>query len=1721
MALDTFAIQLKLELERFIKNIADARLRIKGIEKQAAETSKKISESFSAIEGPKESIEDTEGAISKLGGTLLRVGKIITVAGGIVAGLTVVRFLLADVADGAPRLASVFGTLGTGVSTLAGSLSGLARVLLGAGSAVTFITGQLASLAGSFAGIQTGLITLAASPAVRIFASTLVDAFDAVAFSIGRAVKSIPRLAGSLGNLVIGGKRVSQIFSALPGLIGGVAAALGNFAVAGFNAGGVFLTRLVPNLTGIIKPIRNAVIAFAAFTAFLRGAVSATVINFVRKLILLTNAFDAMVIGGAAGIPVLGKLLVTFKKTAIGAALFGLAAGDAGAAAAVMTAGVGGLNIAIIALNAVIGITGIILTKLGKALLSTAEKLGILAAKTELAAKNIEFGLTRANAATAEGVGELENLNKLIEETADKFGASVKFVTETTAAFIALQPEMRLSSELFKQVIEDTVVLAVTTGQSSRALIDVADVFKNISQPLRNFAAISTSLTEVQERLSKDSVFLSEVLSKITENTEDNIIATARAIIVTEGLSARQRTLTEGSNNLIIAQGRLTAAFENLGVQLGQTVSPILSRIVDTLKAFTNILSSVPGPLKAVVGQIITLAGVAAVLVGTFLKLATAIILVTNAGRILNSILPLQIGQLGKLSEIIQRNTFAFTGQAIAVTSASGVFRSFFAIANEGFRRVTISLNNFIKALLVFDLTRLTKGFSGFGSSIEGVGLKAKLATIGTKIFRSSIFLLIKTLGPLILAIEFISRLFSRLNKRYKVAEALTRLVNRVFGTQFKVVEALAFILAKLSQILEVGVLVAMGAVELAAFTLILAFIKILDVIQFMNAVIDTFTLGIFKLEARFKSLTKGIREVAQDGLDQLGENLNQTTKDIVKLIARVASAKTGFEDAEDAIDGTGKAAKKIVVTVKQLAVGFDILRASLNAAFKNTEEQFETQLQNLQIMRDAQIELVDATIQSEDLKAKRVLQIERQTSRQIIALSERRLNKALKDIDTREQAELKAIEIASDTEGQSFEERIKSLAEVTQAANEARLERLREFEKTTDAEIDAEQAAARKRIKIIEDAARDIENTEKAGLRRREDRLISLLSDQKQAAARQTRFEKGITTAREQRAKGEFDLADQTLKQAKADAGTLVGRAVKTAEAQTLANQGGATKDRRIASQRLSDINTLFFGRLPQIAKDSFNAVSNAIRKGLDPSDAFKALERDLARVAKRQTILARNAAEERVEAEVAATQAAREKAGDVEKKEAIKRIKEIRKENIEAAQEIEKLKEKIAKPFEVVAEFFAKPEDVARIFAIRDRIKEAIQVPVIFGGDEAALEIGKITKGQKEIIRAAQLIKKEGIIPATQADIERTRKDFSELGVTRKGPGDIGKARLAATARKFNVPLGDPSQVGGGFVGPGAEEARAKAKAFTKAFQVQLNATEAELEIALKALDAADVAAATSGLKPVEIEVTPKADPTIDITNVFGEKVDIKVAPDPLAADQTQKELEQTITPRITLELKTDTDGTMRVVRQIQSDIGTIDITVKAGIKPEDAQAALAKAKQQFKEGINIDLRPSISPESQARVDLIKQKIAAPIKDPVIFEIDQASASAVNQFRAKVGAPIRIKVIVDRVGEVEGGSPHNLDDIAKVLRNLLTPGPLMANVRADATDAMKAVNGGGGATAPSRIVRVDINMDGESTPINVASDADAERLTTFAERLKNIGRTKGNFRSPFVRNS
>ena len=280
---------------------------------------------------------------------------------------------------------------------------------------------------------------------------------------------------------------------------------------------------------------------------------------------------------------------------------------------------------------------------------------------------------------------------------------------------------------------------------------------------------------------------------------------------------------------------------------------------------------------------------------------------------------------------------------------------------------------------------------------------------------------------------------------------------------------------------------------------------------------------------------------------------------------------------------------------------------------------------------------------------------------------------------------------------------------------------------------------------------------------------------------------------------------------------------------AQTLANRGAAERDRRIAGQRLNDIRGIFFGRIPSIAKKSFDEVSRALFTGLDPTAAFQALEQDLAKVAAKQAVAAQIAAAERIKTEQDAISKARERRAEADKIAQAQVIKDLERQNAEAAERLDKIKQKLAEPFKIVAEFFAKPEDVSRIEAIKKQLEQAITIPVNF-------------------------------------------------------------------------------------------------------------------------------------------------------------------------------------------------------------------------------------------------------------------------------------ASRMN---------------------VDGASMHRIRDAAGALREVLTPEPIIADVSSRTGDvtrigsSRRSGDSSGNGIIPSRIVRVDINMDGQETPINVASDADAERLTTFAERLKNIGRTKGNFRSPFVRNS
>lgn len=109
----------------------------------------------------------------------------------------------------------------------------------------------------------------------------------------------------------------------------------------------------------------------------------------------------------------------------------------------------------------------------------------------------------------------------------------------------------------------------------------------------------------------------------------------------------------------------------------------------------------------------------------------------------------------------------------------------------------------------------------------------------------------------------------------------------------------------------------------------------------------------------------------------------------------------------------------------------------------------------------------------------------------------------------------------------------------------------------------------------------------------------------------------------------------------------------------------------------------------------------------------------------------------------------------------------------------------------------------------------------------------------------------------------------------------------------------------------------------------------------------------------------------------------------------------------------------------------------------------------------------------------------------------------------------------------DVPGGSPHRFEDVGKVVADIWNPGVIRAAfgpefMQPNLGDGFQRANRASLLGTSGGTVRVDISLNnGETTPVNVASQDDADSLVKFAQSLKNMERTRGDYKSPLLRGS
>jgi len=170
LAIETFSVELELELEEFTKNIKEARKELAKLDALD-------------IKGPQfdsRKAKESAGAIDSVGGAIRGVASIIFKVGGLVAGLKLVRALFGGIVGDGGKVTKFLTQFGAQASFAASSSLGFTRNLIGANTGLgkflgkvqtsTFFTGKLAS----------SIKQLGAGPEVQNFAKGFVRTFDKI-----------------------------------------------------------------------------------------------------------------------------------------------------------------------------------------------------------------------------------------------------------------------------------------------------------------------------------------------------------------------------------------------------------------------------------------------------------------------------------------------------------------------------------------------------------------------------------------------------------------------------------------------------------------------------------------------------------------------------------------------------------------------------------------------------------------------------------------------------------------------------------------------------------------------------------------------------------------------------------------------------------------------------------------------------------------------------------------------------------------------------------------------------------------------------------------------------------------------------------------------------------------------------------------------------------------------------------------------------------------------------------------------------------------------------------------------------------------------------------------------------------------------------------------------------------------------------------------------------
>jgi hypothetical protein len=660
---EKYTVEVEAEIKKFEANIEAARKNIESLEKTAQTTSKNVGKSFedTKIKVEVQGVEQSTSSLEKFRSSLIAISKILLGAGGIIAGIKALQFVLQKLVIDGGDAGEAFRKVFTGAMSTAGPIGRLVSMIPGLnknfaaiGRATQVVSINLSVLISALSSLGKN------SQGFERFAKNYVSSITSLENGIKRFVSSPVRTFGT--GLDLMGAKLSKLANETSS---GVFANSLNILGRGLQNSGRFFTGFSQAAVSALTSAKNAIRNFV-------GGIPIVGQGILKFSDVVEKAFINITASTLGMIPGVGKWAKTWVRATESVAVTSAVLGAAGVNVGFLGAAVAGATVVLSAFNLVLAAVGGIMAKIGSTIIHITNEWAAVNAEVSLSLSRLEAVIDSLGPSMTQYVGSIDEWKKSITELGEATGASNTDIAQVALRFVELQPKLQLTREQLDDIIEVTTTIGVAFGDMKRSTVDVADAFNRMPGPLNQWLGIETDAHAKTEERVKVNQEMGESLKLLNSRTGSAAEAQLVYNIIMRRAGPIVDSIVSVTGNWIVANYKLNAALTNLKVKLGEAAQTINANFTTAVLKLVLIIKALPQELLTLVAGFVSLTGVILKVTGLFLAYSSILILVTNASKALTFALSYQFG-FGKLGDLVALATRHLTGFNVAVKGTSSL----------------------------------------------------------------------------------------------------------------------------------------------------------------------------------------------------------------------------------------------------------------------------------------------------------------------------------------------------------------------------------------------------------------------------------------------------------------------------------------------------------------------------------------------------------------------------------------------------------------------------------------------------------------------------------------------------------------------------------------------------------------------------------------------------------------------------------------------------------------------------------------------------------------------------------------------------------------------------------------------------------------------------------------------------------------------------------------